>query len=68
MFGYISVVVVEGACVSNCRGLAFCTVGTVGWSVGGECVGERGSVMTGCGWIRGGGEDGERMDEKGQKE
>jgi hypothetical protein len=35
--------------------------------VGGECVGGRGSVVTGWGRIGGEGEDGERVDEKGQK-
>jgi hypothetical protein len=30
VFGYISVVVMEGACVRNCRGLGLCTVGIVG--------------------------------------
>jgi hypothetical protein len=43
-----------------------CTVGTIGWSVGGECVGGRGSVVTDWGRI-GEGEDGDREDEKGQK-
>jgi hypothetical protein len=37
VFGCISVVVVEGACVRDCRGLGFCTVGTVGLSAGGDC-------------------------------
>jgi hypothetical protein len=27
VFGYISIVVVKGACVSDCRGLGLCTVG-----------------------------------------
>jgi hypothetical protein len=30
VFGYISDVVVEGACVRDFRGLGLCTVGTVG--------------------------------------
>jgi hypothetical protein len=30
VFGCISVVVVEGACVRDCMGLGLCTVGTVG--------------------------------------
>jgi hypothetical protein len=34
VFRYISVVV-EGACVRDCRGLGLCIVGTVGYSVGG---------------------------------
>jgi hypothetical protein len=29
VFGCISVVVLEGACVRDCRGLVLCTVGTV---------------------------------------
>jgi hypothetical protein len=36
--------------------------------VGGEYVGERGSMVTGWWRIGGRGEDGERVDEKGQKE
>jgi hypothetical protein len=47
MFGYISVVVVEGDCVRDFRGLGLCIVVTEGLSVGGECVGRRGSVVTG---------------------
>jgi hypothetical protein len=46
VFGCISVVVVEGACVRDCRGLGLCEVGIVGWSVGDECVGGRGSLVT----------------------
>jgi hypothetical protein len=30
VFGCISVVVLDGACVRDCRGLGLCTVGTVG--------------------------------------
>jgi hypothetical protein len=30
VFGCISVVVVEGVCVRDCRGLGLCAVGTVG--------------------------------------
>jgi hypothetical protein len=30
MLGCISAVVVEGACIKNCRGLGLCIVGTVG--------------------------------------
>jgi hypothetical protein len=34
------------------RGLELCEVGTVGWSAGGECVGEKGSLVTGWGeWV-----------------
>jgi hypothetical protein len=29
VFGFISVVAVEGACVRDCRGLGFCIAGTV---------------------------------------
>jgi hypothetical protein len=36
--------------------------------VGSECVVERGNVVTGWDRQKGGGEDGERVDEKGQKE
>jgi hypothetical protein len=43
VFGCISAVVVEGAC----RGLGLCKVGIVGWSVGDECVGEKGNLVTG---------------------
>jgi hypothetical protein len=68
VFVCISVVIVEGACVRDCRELGLCTVGTVGWSVHDECVGRKGSVVTDWGRIGKGGEDGERVDEKGQKE
>jgi hypothetical protein len=54
VLGYISVVVVEGACVRDCRGLQLYKVGTVGWSAVDECVGGRGSLVTG--WGRMGGE------------
>jgi hypothetical protein len=30
----------RGCCVRDCKWLGLCTVGTVGQSVGGECVGE----------------------------
>jgi hypothetical protein len=30
VFGCISAIAVEGACVTDCRGLGLCTVGTVG--------------------------------------
>jgi hypothetical protein len=43
VFGCISVVVVEGACVSDCTGLGLCTVGKIGLSVVGVYVGGRGS-------------------------
>jgi hypothetical protein len=44
--------VVEGACVRDCRGLGLCKVDIVGWSAGGECVGVRGSLVTGWGrWV-----------------
>jgi hypothetical protein len=36
----LGIVVVESACVSDCRDLRLCKVGIVGWSVGDECVGE----------------------------
>jgi hypothetical protein len=36
--------------------------------VGGECVGARGSVVTGWGRTKGEVKMGERVDEKGQKE
>jgi hypothetical protein len=41
MFGCISVVVVEVAC------LGLCKVDVVGWSASDECVGGRGSLVTG---------------------
>jgi hypothetical protein len=59
VFGCISVAVVEGACVRDCRELELCTVVTVGHSVGGECVGESGSVVTGWGRLGWRNEDGE---------
>jgi hypothetical protein len=37
MFECISVVM-QGACVRDCRGLGLCKVSIVGWSAGGECV------------------------------
>jgi hypothetical protein len=46
MLRCISVVVVEGTCIWDCRGLGLCLVGTIGYSVGGECVGGRGNVVT----------------------
>jgi hypothetical protein len=53
VFGCISVVV-EGACVWDCRNLGLCKVGIVGWSVGDECVGEKDSLV--ISWGRMGGE------------
>jgi hypothetical protein len=49
-------VVVEGAYVRDCRVLGFCKVGIVGWSVGDECVGGKGSLVTGWGRMGGEGE------------
>jgi hypothetical protein len=54
-------VVVKDACVRDCRGLGLYTVGIVGYSVGGECVGGRASMVTGCGRIGG------RSEDKGRK-
>jgi hypothetical protein len=56
VFGYISVVVEEGICVKDCRGLGLCKVGTVGCSVGDKCKGGRGSLVTSWGRM---GEEGE---------
>jgi hypothetical protein len=67
VFGCISVLIVEGACVRDCKGLGLCKVGIVGWSVSDEFVGGRGSLVTG--WRRMGGECegcGKRVGEKGQ--
>jgi hypothetical protein len=52
VFGFISFVVVEGACVRDCRVLGLCKLGIVGWSVGDVCVGRRGSLVTG--WVESG--------------
>jgi hypothetical protein len=68
LFEYISVVVVKGACVRACRGLGLCTLGIVGLSVGNNCVRRSFSVVIGGGRIGGGGEDGDRVDEKEQIE
>jgi hypothetical protein len=38
VFGCISVVVVEGISVRDCRGLGLCAVGRAGKSACGECV------------------------------
>jgi hypothetical protein len=56
VFGCISVVLVEGACVRDFRGLWLCRVGIVGWSVGDECVGGRGSMVKGYGRMGGEGD------------
>jgi hypothetical protein len=40
-------------CVKDCRGLGLCKVGIVGWSVGGEYEGGRGSLVTEWGRIEG---------------
>jgi hypothetical protein len=62
VFGYISVVVVEGACVRYFSGLGFYKFGIVGWSVGDEGIGGRDSLLTVWGeWegkVRTGGEIG----------
>jgi hypothetical protein len=47
VFGYISVVIEEGVCVRDCRGLGLCKVGIVGCLVGDECEEGRGSLVTG---------------------
>jgi hypothetical protein len=67
VLGYISVVVVEGVCVSNCRGLGLCAVGRVGWSAGSECVGERSSVVTGLGRLGGESEDRGKSGREGEE-
>jgi hypothetical protein len=54
VFGCISVVVEEGACVRDCRVWGLCKVGIVGWSVGDEYEGGSGSLVTD--WRRMGGE------------
>jgi hypothetical protein len=56
VFGCISVVVVEGASVRDCKGYGLCKVVIVGWSVGDECVGGRGCLVTGWGRMGGEGE------------
>jgi hypothetical protein len=69
VFGCISVVVVEGACGSDCSSLGLCKVGIVGWSAGNECVGGSGSLVTGWGRIRRSGEGwGKRVGEKRQND
>jgi hypothetical protein len=45
-----------------------CKVGIVGWSVGGECVGGRGSLVTGLVRIAGEVECRGKVDKKRQKE
>jgi hypothetical protein len=57
VFWCSSTVVVEDACVRDCRGLGVCMVDTIGYSVGGECVQGRSNVMTVWGRQRGGRED-----------
>jgi hypothetical protein len=54
VFGCISVAVVKGTCIKDCRGLGLCIVGIVGWSAGDECVRGRGSLVTD--WRKIGGE------------
>jgi hypothetical protein len=49
------------------QGAGLYTVGTVGYSAGGECVGERGSVMTGWGRIKRRGEDRKKWMRRGRK-
>jgi hypothetical protein len=44
VFGCISIVVVKSACFRDFRGLWLCKVG-IGWSVGDDCVGERGDRL-----------------------
>jgi hypothetical protein len=67
VFGCISVVLVEGACVRDYKSLALCKVGIVHWSVGDECVRGRDSLVTGWG-RRGGADDGwrKRVGERGR--
>jgi hypothetical protein len=56
-----------GECVRDCRGLGLSVVGTADYSAGDDCVGARGSVVTG--WrIGGGGENRERVDVQRRKE
>jgi hypothetical protein len=40
VFRYVSVVVEEGVCVRDCRGLGLYKVGIVDWSVSDGCEGE----------------------------
>jgi hypothetical protein len=47
VIGYISVVVEEDVCVRDYRDLGLCKVGIARWSVGDECEGGRGNLMTG---------------------
>jgi hypothetical protein len=56
VFWCFSVVVVEGACVKDCRRLWLCKIGIVGWSAGDECVRGWGSLVTGWGRMGGEGE------------
>jgi hypothetical protein len=56
LLGLGALVVVEDACVRDCRVLGVCTVGTIGYSVGDKCEGRRADMVTG--WRkRGGGKD-----------
>jgi hypothetical protein len=55
VFGYISVVIVELACVRDCRGVGLCKVGIVDCPAGDECVGVRISLVTSWGRMGGGG-------------
>jgi hypothetical protein len=67
VFGYISVVVGESGCVKDCKGLGLCKVGIVVCSVGDECEGGRGSLVTGLGRMGGKGESWEKtVGKKGQ--
>jgi hypothetical protein len=52
--GCFPVVVVEDVYVRDCRGLGLCKVGTISLPVGDECIGGRGSLVTGRGtvWVR----------------
>jgi hypothetical protein len=68
VFGYISIVK-EGVCVKDYRGLGLCKVGIVGWSVGDECEGGRGSLVTDWGRVEGDGDNwGKRVGEEVQNE
>jgi hypothetical protein len=50
------------------QGAGLCTIGTVGQSVGDECVRGRCSVVTGWGEYEGEVKMGQRVGEKGQEE
>jgi hypothetical protein len=66
VFGFTSIVV-EDTLVQNLQGLSLCTVGTVVYPAGGDCVGGNSSVVTGWGRTEGEVKIGERVDEKGRK-